>query len=174
MQGKIKQRESFTVYLVLGVPEFEVHSLAHTDLEHIPRVLHLNPRAAAVAHVLVDDLYLPILGQLCTWAESTWPAVGTVDRHGQQNVLFVTLVGCAKRFQTYWSQFFAKFDGFIELLRCLHLEVWRFSCWQQQTTMTKTDKNNCFTPHDRQIKLCQYFLLAYMYKRIHFLFLLAY
>ena len=54
--------------------------------------------------VFVDDLYLPTLGQLCTWAQSTWP-IGAVDRRGQQNALFVTFMGCAKRFEAYWSHF---------------------------------------------------------------------
>ena len=49
--------------------------------------MYLHKRAASV-----DDLYLHI-------AERTWPAVGSVDRHGQQNAVFVTLVGLAKQFE---------------------------------------------------------------------------
>ena len=64
---------------------------------------------------VVDDLYLRMLGQLCAWAESTWPEVGRVDRRDQQNTLFVTLVGLAKGIEAYWSQFFADFDRFIML-----------------------------------------------------------
>ena len=51
-----------------------------------------------------DDL---VLGQLCRWAESTWPAVGTVDTVGvaNNNALFVTFLGHAKQIEIYWSQF---------------------------------------------------------------------
>ena len=87
-------------------------------------------------HVLVDDLCLRMLGQLCAWAEieSAWPAVGTVDRRGQQNALFVTLVGRTKgeskhteaKFCRFWRIHFA-----YESLRCLNLEMLRFSWWRQ-------------------------------------------
>ena len=53
-----------------------------------------------------------------------YSAVGAVDRRGQQNALFVTFVGCAKRFQAYLSQFFAEFYGAYESLGCLDLEIW--------------------------------------------------
>ena len=48
-------------------------------------------------YVVVDDLYLRMLGKLCTWAESTWPAVGTVDRHGQQKRTICDACGPCQR-----------------------------------------------------------------------------
>ena len=72
-------------------------------------------------------------GLLCTWAVSTWPAVGTVDRRGyggQQRgtINFVMLVGCVNRFEAHGSQFFIKFDGCCtyKSLRCLDFKLWQF------------------------------------------------
>ena len=42
-----------------------------------------------------------MLGQLCALAKSTWPAVGTVDRRGQQSAPFVTLMGRIKGIEAY-------------------------------------------------------------------------
>lgn len=56
-----------------------------------------------------------VLGQLCTSAERTWPSVG---RRGQQNALFVMLVGHTKQFEIHRSQSFANFDGFSVLKSC--------------------------------------------------------
>ena len=61
-------------------------------------------------HVFVDNLHLRTPGQLCALAESTWPAVGRIDNHGQQNALFVTLVG---RTKGILKPVFTDFDGFI-------------------------------------------------------------
>ena len=61
---------------------------------------------------IVDDLYLFMLGYLCAWAESTWPAVGVANRHDQWNAQFVVLVG---HIQTYRSPFLTSFDGFVVL-----------------------------------------------------------
>ena len=64
---------------------------------------HCICRAAGAAviymYMFVDDLYLRMLGQLCAWSS----AVGMVDRHCQQNTIFVTLVGCAKGIEAYWT-----------------------------------------------------------------------
>ena len=75
-----------------------------------PRVLHLHLSESfntkcmqqLAAHVFVDDLYLPTLGHVrMSRKHMACSAVGVVDRRGLQNTLFVTFVGCAKRFEAY-------------------------------------------------------------------------
>ena len=41
--------------------------------------------------------------------------MGKVDKHGQQNTLFVTLVGPVKQFEAYCRKFFANINLFIVL-----------------------------------------------------------
>ena len=89
----------------------------------------------------VDVLYLHILCQVVHMCRKH--IVGSVHRRGQQNKVFAMLVGLAKQFEAYWSQFF---DDIIicctyKLLRCLYLQIWRFLRWWQTT-----DKTDCFYP----------------------------
>ena len=90
-----------------------------------------------------------MLGQLCAWAESTWPEVGRVDRRDQQNTLFVTLMGLAKGIEAYWSPFFADFDRFIVLTCRLDATSWDlviFVPTDDDNRRQTTDKTDCFTP----------------------------
>ena len=48
-------------------------------------------------YVIVDDIYLRMLGQLCACAENTLPAVGVANK----NTLFVMLVGRVKGIEAY-------------------------------------------------------------------------
>ena len=73
--------------------------------------------------------------RLCAWAEST---VGKVDRRGQQNALFVTLVGLANGIEAYWSQCFDDFDRFI-VLTC------RSDTYISRSGDFRADRQNCKT-----------------------------
>ena len=68
----------------------------------------------------IDNLYLYIRGQLCTWAGCIL-IMGRVDGCGydsQQNTLFVTIIGRTTWFKAQWGQFFAKLDRFVVLMSC--------------------------------------------------------
>ena len=79
------------------------------------------------------------LGQLCAWAQSTWPAVGTVPRRGQQKR---AICDTRRPYQMIWSRLKPVFCWFgwiccaYDSLRCLDLEIWQFSYWRQMTTTT--------------------------------------
>ena len=116
--------------------------------------LRATGTALIYMYVFVDNLYLRMLGQLCAWAESTWPAVGMVDRHGQQKFTICdpcVHVGHAKGMEAYWSQFFADFDGFIVLTcrsdayRSRDMAIILPTTDDRQWQMT-TDKPIAFTP----------------------------
>ena len=87
----------------------------------ISRALHLHAASASMQEqhwstcMFVDDLNLRLLGHLCAWAESTWPAVAQSVGVANINALFVTLMGCTKGIEAYWSQFFANFNRFVVL-----------------------------------------------------------
>ena len=61
--------------------------------------------------------------------------VGAVDRRDQQNVLFVTFVGRANDLKHTEASFcrILQICCAYELLGCLNLEIWQFSCGRQQT-----------------------------------------
>ena len=71
--------------------------------------------------------------RLCAWAESTWPAVGRVDRRGQQKH---SICDVCRPCQPIWSIMNPVFQRFrliccaYKSLRCLDLQIWRFLCWQ--------------------------------------------
>ena len=91
------------------------------------RHLHQRPTASSITR----------LGQLCSWAESTWPAIGS-----QQKVLICDACGPCQMIQSKLKPVFCWFGRIhcvYDLLRCLDLEIWWFSCWQQ---MMMTDDND--------------------------------
>ena len=56
-----------------------------------------------------------------------------------ENARFVALVDRRRRFEAKSNQFFLRiwqFDRTYNLLRCLHLKIWRFSCRQRQRRQT--------------------------------------
>ena len=84
--------------------------------------------------------YVRMLGKLCTWAESTWPTVGRVDRRGHPKRTICDACGPCQRnrsilrlvFRWFWPIHCAYVS-----FRCLNLLKWRFSCrrrrrWQRQ------------------------------------------
>ena len=77
--------------------------------------------------------YLLIWVQLCPWAESTWSIISVVDRCGQHKTQYLWR---SWPLSPIWSQagfcLIWLFDCTYNSLRCLHLEIWQFSCWQQQ------------------------------------------
>ena len=106
--------------------------------------MYLRAAGAALIYRLhFDDLYLHVRmpGEFCTWAESTWPAVaweGAVDRRGQQkHYLWRSWAVPKESKHTHVSKpVFRRFQRIhcaYESLRCLDLEIWRFSCWLQTT-----------------------------------------
>ena len=57
--------------------------------------------------------------------------MGVVMLANKKKTLLVTLVDCAKQFETHSSRLI----GYTyELLRCLDVEIWQFSWWQWQQT----------------------------------------
>ena len=68
-----------------------------------------------------DEACYIVLGQLYAWVESTWPAVGTTDRCGQENALLVMFKGQTK---TILKPFLADIDGFVVLMSCS--DAWKF------------------------------------------------
>ena len=73
---------------------------------------------------------------LCTWAESTWPAV---DRCDQQNHSICDTCGPCPTIQSIVKAVFHQFLQvccIVKSLRCLDLAIWQFSWWQQ------TDRQN--------------------------------
>jgi hypothetical protein len=64
--------------------------------------LYLDLETAVVC-VLVDDLYLG-------YAHVHKVRGGAVDRRGEQNTIFGTLVGLTRPFEAQWSGFFDDFD----------------------------------------------------------------
>ena len=62
-------------------------------------------------------------GNLCAWAENTWSAVGTVNGRGyngqQIDAICDALMGHAKWFEVYLSQFFDDLDLLVMLTICL-------------------------------------------------------
>ena len=85
-------------------------------------------------YVFVDNHYLLMLGQLCAWAESTWPAVGTVDRHGHQKGTICDTCGLCQRNRSILKPIFCQFRWILcayMSLRYLDLKMWWFLCWQQ-------------------------------------------
>ena len=85
-------------------------------------------QALIYTHVFVDNLYLGMLGQLCAWAESTWLAVGRVDRRGQQKRTICNARGPCQRNWSILKPVFRRFRQIhcaYESLRYLDLEMWR-------------------------------------------------
>ena len=77
---------------VASIRYFKYVNDNRTELElsrvHTPRATSASIWKLQEQHcsAFVDDLYLRMLGQLCAWAENTWPTVGMVDRCGQQKL----------------------------------------------------------------------------------------
>ena len=139
-------------------------------------------------HVFVDDLYLRRLGQLCTWAESTWPAVGTVDRRGQPNALFMTLVGHTKGTEAIFLPILT--DSFClrvaQMPRSQGVAIFvvMTTTDRWQTDNRQTDKTDCFTPcacargNKKNQCIYTYLMLGLLHKGVQYynvhLFCLAY
>ena len=119
-----------------------------------------TPRAASASicrssidlrHACVCWRSLPMyVRPVVRMSRSTWPAVGMVDRCGQQNALFMTLDGRTKGIKAYmyWSQFLLiSMDSFC--LQVTHwfldLEMWRFSWWRRWQTDDR-QTNRLFYP----------------------------
>ena len=94
-------------------------SRAHTYIVPHALHLHLSVRVAAPSYsTCICQRALPTYTRPVVHMSREHMAcseVGAVNRHGQQNALFVTFVGHAKQFEAYWSQFFSKFYGFVAL-----------------------------------------------------------
>ena len=79
--------------------------------------IYLHTEAVFVC--FVDDLYLRniMLGYIMLgYAHEQKAHGGAVDRCGQQNAVFVTLVGPIKRFEAQWSKFFEGFNRFVVIM----------------------------------------------------------
>ena len=124
-------------------PELEL-SRAHTPCAASASIWELQEQHWLIyMYVFVDDLYLCMLGQLCTWAESTWLAVSAVNRRGQQNALFVMPMGHTKGIEAYWTQFLPILTDSL----CLQVtQIPRSRNVAIFVVMMMTDKTNCFTP----------------------------
>ena len=73
-----------------------------------------------------------------------WPAIGTVDRHGQQKRTICDTRGPCQRNRSILKPVFRPFQWIhcaYMSFRCLDLKMWRFS-YRRQTT----DKTDRFTP----------------------------
>ena len=108
-------------------------------------LVYLRATGAALIYmyVFVDNLYLRMLGQLYTWAESTRLAVGAVDRHGQQKCTICDARGPCQRNRSVLKpvfRWFRQIHCVYELLRYLDLEMWRFSWWQRQQTDNRQNR----------------------------------
>ena len=109
---------------------------------HTPRTAsaysYLRSERAALWCV-VDDLYLHVhmLGQLCAWAESTWPACSGQGWYAcPTKHTICDARGACQRNRSILKPVFHQFRPIhcaYMSLRCLHVKIWRFSCWQQQT-----------------------------------------
>ena len=110
------------------------------------RCICINLRAVGAVlirymYVFVDDLYLRILHE---HAESTWLAVGTVDRRGQQKRTICDVRG---QELTHTEASFSPISTDSLCLRVAHwvrhldLEMWRLSLWRrrQRTDGRQTD-----------------------------------
>ena len=81
-----------------------------------------RPHALHALHLHTWDLqcWWSLPGQLCTWAECSWPAVAmTLTMMANQYTLFVTLVDLARYFEANWSGFFASTNWFTTLTSCV-------------------------------------------------------
>ena len=84
----------------------EVCALQHYSLEHFDDLYQYHSQYIHVGQLV---MCMSRKHMACMhWA-------GTINRRGYSGQLFVTLVDCVHWFETYWSQFFAKFDGFVVL-----------------------------------------------------------
>ena len=81
---------------------------------------------------------------LCAWAETTWAAIGVVDRHSQHTICSA----CEPCYviRSEHSKFFAIFDCLVVLMDCSDAEMSRSGDFCADRQQQMTDKTNCFTP----------------------------
>ena len=101
-------------------------------------------------NIIAENLYLPIPNHLCAWAESTWTAIGVVDRRGQQKRTICSACEPCYVIRSELMQVFLPF-----LTDWLYLQLAQMPRSQNQTifvqmtddrqTMT-TNKTDHFTP----------------------------
>ena len=128
-----------TIILFLAQPA-ATHN--ESSLEHIPPMLQLHVSESSIdLHVCVLLTTFSYVCQVsCAHEQKAYGlqqpeqvrSIGVANR----NSLFVTLVGCAKRNRSILKPVFCQFRQVhcaYELLRCLDLKMWRFSCRQQTT-----------------------------------------
>lgn len=114
-------------------------------------------------HVSLDDLYLLILGKLCAWVESTWSAVGVVDRCGQHKQAIFDTCGL---YQTIGSILKPVFHWFQQIhcvygsVWCLDLDIWQFS-WQWQTNRCCPQVRSCNYRYNYPAKCLSLFKLVW-------------
>ena len=84
-------------------------SRAHTPRAASACIWTLQEQHWSTCMCFVDDLFLRMLGELCAWAESTWPAVGAVDRRGQQKFTVCDARGPCQRNRSILKPLFRRF-----------------------------------------------------------------
>ena len=101
------------------------HIPRNRTVEKITDISHVH--CICICVLRVCNCWRPLYSRLCAWAESTWPAVDTVDRYGQQNAVFATLWAGTTNpvVQQYWQ-----LNCAYKCLSCLDLQIQRFLCWQ--------------------------------------------
>lgn len=103
--------------------------------------------ALASAGASCSITHLTISTRHC--AHEQWPAAGRINGHGYDGQLFVTLVGCAERFEAHLSEYCTDFRPIrytYELLRCIYAKDIAIIVMMTETTDNRqTDNTDCFT-----------------------------
>ena len=139
---------------VCALESFSLQSALHkhgvkTDLcitrAHTPRARAVSYQILRLGCQYACNRWRPLPSNtwpvLCAWAESTWTAIGVVDRRGQQKTRFVVPVSVAIQFDANKDKFFAVFDCLIVFSDCSDSQVSRSGdfCADGRQTTDKTD-----------------------------------
>ena len=93
-------------------------------------------------YIVIDNLYLLTLGQLCSWAGSTWLAVGTIDRRSQQKCTVCDAREPSQMIQSILKPVYRWFSTDSLCLRVTQMP----KSWDLAIFVPTTDKTDCFNP----------------------------